>query len=226
MRDPTSHEWTKRAGIAGACGVVLASVGAIITEFWDFPGTNATAAEITSHADEHRSLLLVSMLLYTAAVTLWLVFGAGLWLRLRAATGGAETFLSACFVLGLVVFIGLLFAGFLPTFVLAYRTPNMPDARLLYDLSFGLLALSGAPTAVALGAYAALALKTRTLPRWTAELAVLGAVAHVVLLFSLVITEGFFSLQGGVIVAVPGTLFAWIFGTGIALARDRGPQPV
>jgi hypothetical protein len=48
----------------------------------------------------------------------------------------------------------------------------------------------------------------------------------VVLLFSLVITDGFFSLQGGVIVAIPGTLLAWIFGTGVALAPDRGPRPV
>jgi hypothetical protein len=33
------------------------------------------------------------------------------------------------------------------------------------------------------------------------------------------ITSGFFSLEGGVIIAIPATLFAWITGTSIALLR-------
>ena len=41
--------------------------------------------------------------------------------------------------------------------------------------------------------------------------------AHLVLLASLVITSGFFSLQGGVTIAIPGLLFTWITGTSIVL---------
>src|SRR5205085_818682 len=51
--------------------------------------------------------------------------------------------------------------------VLTYRSPAPSDARLLYDASFGLLAMSAAPTVVALGAYSALVFRTRELPRAT-----------------------------------------------------------
>jgi hypothetical protein len=46
-----------------------------------------------------------------------------------------------------------------------------------------------------------------------------AALAHLVLLASLVITSGFFSLEGGVVIAIPATLFAWIVGTSIVLLR-------
>ena len=101
--------------------------------------------------------------------------------------------------------------------VLVYGDADVGDPRLLYDLTFGLLAMSGAPTAIALGSYAALVLRSTGLPRWTAWLGVVGALAHVALLASFVVSEGFFSLQGQVITAVPATLFAWIIGTGIAM---------
>jgi hypothetical protein len=49
-----------------------------------------------------------------------------------------------------------------------------------------------------------------------------AAAAHVVLLGSFLVTEGFFSLEGQVITAIPATLFVWIIGTSIAmLAADR-----
>jgi hypothetical protein len=53
--------------------------------------------------------------------------------------------------------------------------------------------------------------------RWTAWLGVVGAVAHVALLASFVVSEGFFSLEGQVITAIPATLFIWIVGTGIGM---------
>jgi hypothetical protein len=93
---------------------------------------------------------------------------------------------------------------------------------LLYDITFGLLAISGAPTALALFAYAALVLRTGRLPRWTASLALLAAATHVALCASFYVRDGFFSLEGAVIIAIPATLFAWIAGTSVAmLAGDR-----
>jgi len=115
--------------------------------------------------------------------------------------------------------VTLLLVGFTAFFLLAYRDGEVGDPRLLYDLAFGLLAMSGAPTAIALAAYAALVRRSAVLPRWTAWLGVLGAVAHVLLFASFVVSEGFFSLEGEVILAIPATLFAWIIGTGIAMLR-------
>ena len=162
------------AGAAGILSLVLGGAGVLVGQMWAFPGTGATAGEIASFADAHRSALLVDMVLTTAAVWLWLIFGVGVWLRLREADGG-EGFLPACFLAGLLSFVTLLFAGFAVFFVLVYRAPEASDPRLLYDLSFGLLAISGAPTALALGSYAISTLHTGCLPRWTAWLAVVAA---------------------------------------------------
>jgi hypothetical protein len=104
-------------------------------------------------------------------------------------------------------------------FVLFYRAPNAPDPRLLYDLGFGLLAMTGVPTALALDSYAGHVLRDSRLPGWTGWIAVVAALAHIVLLASLVIASGFFSLEGGVIIAIPAILFAWILGTSMVLLR-------
>jgi hypothetical protein len=212
----------KLAGAAGVLGFAAATIGsAVIGAFdhaslFEFPGSQASAAELASFAAAHRSLGLAAMVFNTIAVALWIVFGAGVWLKLRE---GGESLASACFALGLAAFLTLIFAGFVPFFVFAYRGGggDPANARLLYDLTFGMLAMSGAPTAVALGAYCTLVWRTRRLPRWTAVLAGIGAAAHVVLLASFLVDDGFFSLEGQVITIIPGTLFVWILGTAVAM---------
>lgn len=206
------------AGFAGVLSIVLGIAGSVVDEMRTFPGTRSTPAQIAAYAGAHRPALLVAMLLSTAAVGLWLLFGIGVWRWLQEATG-SESVLSGCFLVGLVSFVTLLLVGFTSFMVLVYRAPAASDPRLLYDLAFGLLAMSGVPTALALASYAALAFSSDRLPDSTAVLAVVAALAHLVLLASLVITSGFFSLQGGVIIAIPATLFAWILFTSIALLR-------
>ncbi len=216
------RDQTKLVGAAGVLGFAIPAVGGVLfAPTYDFPATGAPAAEIAGYVDDHRTALLAGVLLNTVSVTLWGVFGAGVWLRLRRATGG-ETFLSACFAFGVTSFVTLLLAGFVAFLVLAYRVESVSDPRLLYDLTFGLLAISGLPTAVACGSYAAITLRTGHLPGWTAALAVLSAVAHVLLLAAFVFEDGFFSLEGQGITVIPLTLFFWILGTGVAMLR-AGP---
>jgi hypothetical protein len=216
--DEQTDRAIKLAGLAGLVSIALGIAGAIVDEMQTFPGTGASASEIASYVDAHRSALLVAMVLSTAAVGLWLAFGVGVWVWLRETTGSVSV-LSVCFLVGLVSFVTLLLAGFTVAFVLFYRAPNAPDPRLLYDLGFALLAMSGVPTALALGSYAAQVLHDNRLPTWTAWVAVVAALAHLLLLASLVIPSGFFSLQGGVIIAIPAILFAWITGVSIVLLR-------
>jgi hypothetical protein len=214
--DPKALVSMRLAGAAGVLGCALGVAGSLAVDILDAPATTASAAEIVESVEGNRTALLVGMLLSTAAVSLWLVFGAGVWLRLRRASG-PESLASACFAFGFVGFVALLLAGFTAFLVLVYRDADVGDPRLLYDLTFGLLAMSGAPTAIALGSYAALVFRSSALPRWTAWLGVVGALGHVALLASFVVSEGFFSLEGQVITALPATLFIWIIGTGIAM---------
>jgi hypothetical protein len=224
--DPATAASARLAGAAGVLGCALGVAGGLVLDILNAPATTASAAEIVESVEADRTALLVGMLLSTAAVSLWLVFGAGVWLRLRRVNG-PDGLASACFAFGLVGFVTLLFAGFTAFFVLVYRSADVGDPRLLYDMTFGLLAMSGAPTAIALGSYAALVFRTTVLPRWTAWLGLVGALAHVALLASFVVSEGFFSLEGQVITAFPATLFIWITGTGIAMlatgSRERLP---
>jgi hypothetical protein len=206
------------AGLAGLLSIPLGVAGVLVDRMWTFPATDASAARIASFVGAHRSALLLAMALTTTAVALWLVFGVGVWVWLREMSTGDGLF-SSCFLAGFASFVTLLLAGFTSFFVLVFRAPDASDPRLLYDLAFGLLAMSGVPTALALGCYAVQIFRGHQLPGWTAWLAALGSLAHLVLIASLVVTSGFFSLTGGVIIAIPATLFAWIAGTGVVMVR-------
>jgi hypothetical protein len=128
--------------------------------------------------------------------------------------------LSALFAFGAVALVTLILAGFATGAVGSYRPQPPALALALNDLTFALLALSGIPTAVCLGAYATLVLRSRLLPAWTAWIAVVGSAAHVVIAGSFFERSGFFSLEGDVIIWVPGTFFGWILATSLVLLRD------
>jgi hypothetical protein len=204
--------------VAGVAGALVPVVGLVVLPIWDFPATTASASQIAHFVQAHRSALQAVMVLNTIGVSLWSVFGAAVWVRLRQAAH-ADSALPACFAVGLIGFVTLLMAGFTAFDVLVYRGSVGLEAQVLYDLTFGLLAMSGMPTAVALAAFAVLVVREGVLPGATAGLAAVTAAAHVVLLLSFVIRRGFFSLEGPVITVIPGLLFAWIFVTGIAMLR-------
>lgn len=205
-------------GLAGVAGVGVPFIGLGVLPIWRFPATTASSEQIAAFAAQHRAASQLMMLLYTVGVTLWLVFGASIWARLRAMLS-SESDLPTVFGAGLVGFVTLLMAGFVAFDVLVYR-PDVSDARVLYDLTFGMLAMSGLPTAICLAAFSVAVHKHEILPGYTAHLATLAAVAHVLLLLSFVVGSGFFSLEGAVITVIPATLWAWILATGIALLRS------
>lgn len=212
-------------GLAGVLGIAIPTVGVIVLPIWRFPPTGATNAQISAFVTKHHGPLQAMMLCYAVGVILWLVFGACLWARLREALG-QDSVVPICFAAGLVGFVTLLLAGFTAFDVLVYRGGEPANARLLYDLTFGLLAMSGLPTAVSLAAFAVGTYRDGILPRYTAHLAAVCAAAHALLLLSFVAGTGFFSLEGPVIFVIPGLLWAWILATGIELIRAREtPDP-
>jgi hypothetical protein len=203
-------------------GLIIAA--GLVEPLWNVPGTTAAGSEINRYLAEHRNGFIGALTVYAFGMTLFLVFAAGLssWLR---AGGRADDALCTAFLAGSTALATLVFAGFVPMLVLAYRAPDTTAPRELYDASFGLLALSGAPTAVALGAFAAIVFRSKALPRVTAWLALVGAVAHVAIVCSFVTRSGFFSLEGGVIVAIPLTLFLWLLATATTLALASRSSP-
>jgi hypothetical protein len=213
------------AGKAGVVSIGLALFAAPFFPLWEYPATNAAGAQLASFVHGHAAGFTAAVLLDAFAVCLWMVFGTGVWLRLRSIVGG-DSVLTTTFAFCLVGFVSLLLTGFTAALVLAYRTPGATDARLLSDLCFGALAMSGIPTAIALSAFAAIVFRHGGFPRLTAWFALDAAAAHLLLPFSLVISTGFLSLEGQVITVFPVLLFVWICATGIAMWRgERATAP-
>lgn len=204
---------------SGTVGVVLPAITLVVYPIWSYPGTQTAGADVALWAVSHHDRLVVTQLLNTVGVTVWFVFGAAAWTYLRDRLP-ARSILPTCFAASFMGCVTLLLSGFTAFDLLLYRTHTAETSILLYDLTFGLLAMSGMPTAVALGSFAVAVYVHRVLPRYTAHLAIAGASVHPLLLLAFIVEDGPLSLQGFSITAMPGFLFAWIFGTALAMPRN------
>jgi hypothetical protein len=202
----------------GVIGFALPALTLIAYPIWSFPETQTAGTQIARWAADNHGQLVVTMLLNTVGVTLWLVFAAAVCAVLRDRLP-ADSMLPACFGASFLGCVILLLGGFTAFDLLLYRDHGAEMSILLYDLTFGLLAMSGLPTVVALGSFAAAVYAYRVLPRYTAHLATVGAVVHPLLLVTFIVREGPLSLEGVSITAMPAFLFAWILGTALAMPR-------
>jgi hypothetical protein len=195
---------------AGTLGVLIPAVAIPIYPIWYFPSTQTSDAEIALWASAHHVRLAVTQLLYTVGVGLWLVFGAAVWTHLRNRLPAGSP-LAAGFGVGFGGLVTLVLGGFTVFNVQIYR-PRSPElSALLYDLAFGMLAMSGIPAAVALGCFATAVYRHHVLRRSTAHIAAAAAVAHVFLLVAFIAPTGPLSLQGFLVVwGIPLLLFAWM----------------
>ena len=206
-------------GAAGVVSFVFIVVAALVSPpLWEGPTTTTTAQELADFAFPHRGRILAALFLYGIAMGFFLWFAAGLWSLLRRSEPEPGAW-SAVFAFGSAVLATLIIAAFVPAALGVYRPPDPEIAGLMYDLSFGLLALSGVPTALALGAYAVLVLRGAPLARWTAWVAIVGSATHVVIAGTFLFRTGFFSLEGDVTTWIPATFFAWILAASIAMLR-------
>lgn len=204
---------------AGTLGVAAPAIGTVIYPVWSFPATQTGGTDIAGWAAINHDRLAATQVLNTVGVALWLIFGAAVWAHLRYRLPAGSP-LPAAFGAGLVVFVTLILAGFTAFDLLLYCGHGAETSVLLYDLTFGLLAMSGIPTAVALGAFAGAVYFYRALPRSTGHFASVAAVGHVLLIAAFVVPDGPFALQGFATTAgVPILLFAWILRTALAIPR-------
>lgn len=208
---------TQLARWAGTLGVAIPAAAIPVYPIWSFPPTHASGADIALWASAHHDRLVIAQALYTVGVGCWFVFGAGVWSRLRNRLPAGSQ-LAAAFGTGFVGLVTLILAGFAAFDILLYR-PRSPElSALLYDLSFGLLAMSGIPTVVALGAFAIAVYRHRVLRLSTAHLAVIAAAGHILLLVAFIAPSGPLSLEGFLVVwGIPILLFVWIGHTALAI---------
>lgn len=221
----TGDRLARLTGIAGLATFALIVVSSFVAPpLWELPGTNATGAQVAAYAFDHRSRSLASLFMFAVAVGLWLAFSAGLWSWMRAREPEPRA-VSAVFAFATVAMLVLIISAFAPVEILSYRLQDASAAGVLADTGFGLLALSGIPTAVSLVAYVAFVVKTRCLPRWTAVVALPGALAHVLIAMSFFSHGAVLSVEGSVIVWVPALLFVWVLAVSCAVLRASVTRP-
>ena len=141
----------------------------VAAPLWNAPGTGASGARVSAYAQHYASRSTAALLIYSIAMGLFLCFAAGLWAWLREREGAPHA-LSSVFAFAAIALVILILAAFVPGYMLSYRTQPSVIAGPLADLGFGLLALSGLPTALCLAtAFCSLALaplhKVRHSPR-------------------------------------------------------------
>lgn len=224
VRDPMvgagmSIRATRAVGLLGVASFVLILVGAFVSPpLWDTPGINTSSTHLAMYLYANHERTIASLFIYSLAMGLFLSFAAGLWSWLRQSEQ-APQMLSAIFAFGAIGLSVLIFAGFAVAAVMSYRPQPPALAVSLTDMTFGLLALSGIPTALCLAAYAILVFRHRCLPAWTGWLAFIALDAHILIAASFLGHGNLFSPEGAVIVAVPATLFAWILASSVVLLR-------
>ena len=218
---PRSSSPTRMIGWAGLLSFDLIVIASLVAPpLWNLPGTNATGRVVAAYTRQNATRITASLFIYSLAMGLFLCFVGGLWAWFRERDAAPRA-LSSIFGLAGVALVILILAGFVPIYLLGYRTEPASIASLLADLTFGLLALSGIPTAVCLGTYAALVIRYGGLPRWTAYVAATGAIAHVLITASFLSHGSFLSLESDVIVWVPAIFFVWILAASGVLFLGR-----
>ncbi|WP_208863318.1 hypothetical protein [Mycolicibacter icosiumassiliensis] len=220
----TSWDAPRVARWSGILGVILPATTLLVYPIWSFPGTRMQSTELARWAASHHDRLVVTMTLNTLGVTLWFVFGAAVWAYLRDRLP-MKSILPTCFAAGFIGCLTLLLSGFTAFDLLLYRRRSADAASLLYDLTFGLLAMSGMPLVVALGAFVIAVYARQMLPAYAGHLALAAAVVHPVLLLTFVFRSGPLSLEGYSITAMPAFLFAWILGTALAMPHSSDSAP-
>ncbi|CAJ1506168.1 hypothetical protein MU0083_003878 [[Mycobacterium] kokjensenii] len=215
----SSWDAARVARWSGVSGVTVSAGSILSYPIWSFPGTRTAPIDIGRWAAAHHDRLVMTMVLNILGVTLCLVFGAAVWVYLRDRLSMRST-LPSCFVVGFTGSATLLLAGLTAFDLLLYRRRSADTSALLYDLTFGLLAMSGMPALVMLATFAVAVYTRRVLPAYAGHLALAAVAVHPLLLLAFVIPSGPLSLEGPTIMVMPVFLCAWILGTALAMPRS------
>ena len=82
--------------IAGVAGFLIPTASNAIVPIWRMPSTSASGAHVAAYILDHQTAFRAVVLLDSIGVTLWMVFGGAVWLRLRRAAG-ADTLATSLF---------------------------------------------------------------------------------------------------------------------------------
>jgi hypothetical protein len=183
--------WSRWAPISGIAFVVVYIVAMFVAKAPDSSDPAETIAAYYTDSKSHRVSMIVAAYVLIGAAMLFLWFLSGLRSRLRAAEGSDSTLSTFAFAAG-VIFVGLISVGGLalasvPASIsfAENRVPVGADTiEIFMSLGYGAILVGGMlSAAVMIFAISVLTLRTGALPRWSAYVGFLSAIA---LLFAVI----------------------------------------
>ncbi len=212
--------------LAGCATVVLYILSAMLS--YDAPEIDASPPDILKYAAASGGRLLVVVFVWGGITSAALCFLTGLWsvVRRRDEQDGMDEVLA---ILGLgagYVLFAIAQAGFVFILALGYRGTilDATQAKLMNDLIYLGITLSGFPTAVSTAAFAIMVRRTRAVAVWTSWIAAVAVIAHVVSAGSFA-QDGMLAPTGVPIYIAPTFYFIWMLTVSILLFR-RAPDRV
>ena len=203
----------------GAVAVLLYVVAIALTPA-QAPNSGSTGAEILRWAEDHRSQLLASYLLFATGLAVIMVFAAGLHRIIRSAEND-DGWLATASLASAVAGAGIFGAGTALFMVVAYRPATDPDvARALWDAGWLAYNTAGFGFSAWIAITAVATLRHHALPVWTAWIGIPVALIGFVGPFAVKAGTGAFSPQGWFALVVGFTFAAWLISMSLAAWRS------
>ncbi|MET9317504.1 DUF4386 family protein [Kribbella sp. NPDC003505] len=219
----TERHELRWGGFAGLAFVVLAMLGRFL------PGTAPTVDDsdstISSWLSDHRSMILLSSLMWAAAAGLVIWFAAAFAEAIRERAERSDVHLAL--LAGSVLVGGAIFvtAGLTAAAAFGISGRDAGITMALYELSAVMTTMIGIAAALPLAAAGIGVLRTRVMPNWLGYLALLAAVVSFLGALGVFADSGTFVAGGTLMTTVPLLLSAvWIVGASGYMVREHLPE--
>lgn len=223
MTDAAVRRFTATAGIAG---VLLYAVSAYL--IFDLPSIGDPARIWSAYAASHAPQLLGEVYVWGGVAAATMCFLAGLWSVLRRVASDSEPLVTLGLGAGFLIW-AIVLAGLAPLLELGYRSGALDpaSAKSLGELALLGATLSAFPTAVSVGAFSVVILRTGAIARWVGWFGILVVAAHLAAAGAFA-QAGFFSPSVVSVFVAPPLYYLWMLLLSIALlfARHAAPATV
>ncbi len=221
--------YSRIAGLSGLLFVVLVGAFNIAFGISSPPDNDATAQEIASYFTANGSLMTFVSVLAPLIWVALLLFGSGVFARIRASDTTKGEAWAYVGLLGIVM-QNAIFATVIATDV-AFNVgaeslaANSGVTEALWRFQRAIFVLNGASLALALTGFSIAALRASFIPKWHGYIGLVGAA---VLLVSAATVTWAVEGTGAAFIGLPGFLLwvVWILAMAIRLVRDTVPESV
>ena len=221
MREGHELRW---GGLAGVGAVILAIIARLV--MGGAPRSTDTMGVIASYMNGNRGRILLAVILYSAAIALFLWFGATLATAFRRADDMSDApavVLAGFTLVSAIAFVAISMFG-AATYALTVHAGLLILAAVPYSVATVMGTIAGIAMALPLAAVAMAIMRTHVFPMWMAYFAGIVALISLVSAFTVWATRGAWAPGGWVPTYIPMVLLGlWILAASGLLIREHLP---